>query len=103
LGDEWKIPETAGFTNFMDMIERGGLDAMAVNTPDSMHREPTIAALKAGRDVILPKPTSDKIAGTHTIIETLKATKRFMGVDFHKREDPITKSIVSGFGPIRLR
>ena len=74
FGDEWKIPDTARFTNFMDMIERGGFDVVAVNTPDSMHREPTIAALKAGLDVILPKPTSDKIADTHTMIETMKST-----------------------------
>ena len=62
----------------MDMIERGGLDVVAVNTPDCMHRESTIAVLEAGFDVILPKPTSDKITNTHAMIETLKATKRFM-------------------------
>jgi predicted dehydrogenase len=67
------------------------LDAVAVNTPDSMHREPTIAALKAGLDVILPKPTADKVIDAHAIAETIASTGRFLGVDFHKREDPITK------------
>jgi len=91
FGDAWKIPTHARFTNFRDMIKHGGLDAVAVNTPDSMHREPAVAALKAGLDVILPKPTADKVIDTHTIMETIASTGRFLGVDFHKREDPITK------------
>ncbi len=91
FGDAWKIPTSARFTDFKAMIERGGLDAVAVNTPDSMHREPTITALKAGLDVILPKPTADKVIDAHAIMETIGSTGRFLGVDFHKREDPITK------------
>jgi predicted dehydrogenase len=91
FGDSWKIPTSARFTSFGEMIARGGLDAVAVNTPDSLHREPTITALKAGLDVILPKPTADKVIDAHTIMETISSTGRFLGVDFHKREDPITK------------
>jgi predicted dehydrogenase len=91
FGDAWEIPTSARFTDFKAMIERGGLDAVAVNTPDSMHREPTITALKAGLDVILPKPTADKVIDAHAIMETIGSTGRFLGVDFHKREDPITK------------
>ena len=91
FGDAWKIPTSARFMNFKAMIEGGGLDAVAVNTPDSMHREPTITALKAGLDVILPKPTADKVIDAHAIMETIGSTGRFLGVDFHKREDPITK------------
>ena len=91
FGDAWKIPARARFKSFGDMIEAGGLDAVAVNTPDSMHREPVVAALKAGLDVILPKPTADKVIDTHAIMETIASTGRFLWVDFHKREDPITK------------
>ncbi|MGA2974578.1 MAG: Gfo/Idh/MocA family oxidoreductase [Spirochaetia bacterium] len=91
FGDAWNIPRAARFTSFTDMIRRGGIDAVAVNTPDSMHREPTIAALEAGLDVILAKPTADKVSEAHAIIEAREKTGRFLGVDFHKREDPITK------------
>lgn len=91
FGDAWRIPTAARFTNFKAMIEGGGLDAVAVNTPDSMHRNPTVAALTAGLDVILPKPTADKVIDAHAIMETISSTGRFLGVDFHKREDPVTK------------
>ena len=91
FGDAWKIPREKRFKSFKAMIEGGGLDAIAVNTPDSAHREPTMTALKAGLDVILPKPTADKVIDAHAILETISSTGRFLGVDFHKREDPVTK------------
>ena len=91
FGDAWKIPEKDRFRDYRDMFRRGGLDAVAVNTPDSLHREPTIAALEAGLDVLLPKPTADKVVDAHAMIQTLKTTGRFFGVDFHKREDPSVK------------
>jgi predicted dehydrogenase len=91
FGEAWGIPRQARFTDFREMISRGGLDAVAVNTPDSLHREPVIAALEAGLDVILPKPTADRVADAHAIIEARARTGRYLGVDFHKREDPVTK------------
>jgi predicted dehydrogenase len=91
FGDQWKIPVGRRYRDYREMIAAGGLDAAAVNTPDSMHREPTIAALKAGLDVVLPKPTADSVRDAHEMLETVRATGRFLGVDFHKREDPITK------------
>jgi predicted dehydrogenase len=91
FGDAWGIPREARFTDYREMISRGGLDAVAVNTPDSLHREPVIAALEAGLDVILPKPTADRVADAHAIIQARARTGRYLGVDFHKREDPVTK------------
>jgi predicted dehydrogenase len=91
FGDLWKIPKSRRFTDHRELLAAGGLDAVAVNTPDSMHREPAIAALEAGLDVILPKPTADKVVDAHAMIQAARSTGRFLGVDFHKREDPVTK------------
>jgi predicted dehydrogenase len=91
FGDAWKIPDKARYGDYRDMIRKGGLDCVAVNTPDSLHREPTIAALEAGLDVVLPKPTADRVTDAHAMIEAAKRTGRFFGVDFHKREDPAVK------------
>lgn len=91
FADAWKIPEARRFTSFREMIRRVELDAVAVNTPDSLHREPTIEALQSGLDVVVPKPTADKVVDAHAMIEAVRSTGRFLGVDFHKREDPVTK------------
>ncbi len=91
FGDTWKIPPSRRFSEYGKMLREVQLDAVAVNTPDSLHRDPTIAALRAGLDVLLPKPTADKVGDAHAIIEAVRASGRFLGVDFHKREDPVTK------------
>ena len=91
FGDLWRIPTGRRFASYHEMIGSVELDAVAVNTPDSLHREPTITALEAGLDVVLPKPTADSVADVHAMIEALRATGRFLGVDFHKREDPVLK------------
>jgi predicted dehydrogenase len=91
FGDAWGIPVERRFADYRKMIGAVPLDAVAVNTPDSAHREPVISALEAGLDVVLPKPTADRIADAHAMIEAVRATGRFLGVDFHKREDPVVK------------
>ncbi len=91
FGDDWDVPGKRRFSRYEEMIEYGGLDAVAVNTPDSLHRAPVVAALEAGLDVVLPKPTADTVQDVHEIIRTVSRTGRFLGVDYHKREDPVTK------------
>jgi predicted dehydrogenase len=91
FGDTWQIPQTLWYEDFTEMIGQVELDAIAVNTPDSLHREPALRALEAGLDVIMPKPTADKVVDAHAIIEAARSMGRFLGVDFHKREDPVTK------------
>lgn len=91
FADRWGIPASGRFTDYREMLERVELDAVAVNTPDSMHAEPTIAALEAGLDVVLPKPTAERVEDVHAIMEAVRANGRLLGVDFHKREDPVVK------------
>jgi predicted dehydrogenase len=91
FGDAWNIPADRRFSDYHEMFRRVPLDAVAVNTPDSAHKAPVIAALQAGLDVVLPKPTADRVADAHAMLEAVRATGRFLGVDFHKREDPVVK------------
>ena len=71
------------------MIEKVKLDAVQVNTPDSLHEKPTVFALDAGLDVMVPKPTADTIGGAHRMIQAAEPQQAAMlGIDFHKRDDP---------------
>lgn len=85
------LPEDAGYTDYRKMIEDCDLDAVAVNTPDTLHKDPVVSALDAGLDVIVPKPTAGTVADVHAMMERMRSTGRFIGVDFHKREDPAVK------------
>ena len=85
------------YTDYREMIDHEKLDAVAINTPDSLHRDPVVFSIDRGLDVLLPKPTAGNVKDAHVMIETLRRTGRFMGVDFHKREDPVVKEARARF------
>ncbi|MFP4028541.1 MAG: Gfo/Idh/MocA family protein [Candidatus Brocadiia bacterium] len=86
--DKHDIPASKRFTDYEKMIETCELDAVHVNTPDSLHEAPTVAALDAGLDVLLPKPFADSIGSAHRMRLAALRNDRMIGVDFHKRGNP---------------
>ena len=64
------------------------LDVLAVATPDSLHAEVIIAALKAGVHVLTEKPMCLDIAEADRIVDLAKSKNRIVAVDMHKRYDP---------------
>ena len=64
------------------------LDVMAVATPDPLHAEVILAALKASVHVITEKPMCLDIAEADRIIALARARNRIVAVDMHKRYDP---------------
>jgi len=64
------------------------LDVMTVATPDPLHAEVILAALKAGAHVVTEKPMCLDIAEADRIIALARAKNRIVAVDMHKRYDP---------------
>jgi predicted dehydrogenase len=48
-------------------------------------------------DVVVPKPAAATIKDAHAMIQAAKKAGRFLGVDFHKREDPRIKEAEARF------
>lgn len=92
------LPSDRLYRDYRQMLATVELDAVAVNTPDSAHREPAVAAMEKGLDVLLPKPLAATIADGHALIEAAQRTGRVLAVDFHKREDPLTKEARARIG-----
>jgi len=86
--DTYNIPPKRRYRDYKEMFAHNELDVAQINTPDHIHAAPAIDALKAGMDVIVPKPTASTVKDTHAMIQTARETGRLLGVDFHKREDP---------------
>ena len=42
-------------------------------------------------DIVIPKPTAATVKDTHAMIRAAIKSKRLLGIDFHKREDPRLK------------
>ena len=78
--DTHHIPAERRFTDYRDMLAKVELDAVQVNTPDHIHAAPAIAALEAGLDVMVPKPTAATVKDAHAMIETARTTGRLMEI-----------------------
>ncbi len=97
FGDLAGLPAQRRFADYRQMLASTELDAVQVNTPDHLHCAPTIAALQAGLDVVLPKPAAATVKDVHAMLEAAKASGRFLGIDFHKRQDPRIKEAEARF------
>ncbi|MEM1569323.1 MAG: Gfo/Idh/MocA family oxidoreductase, partial [Candidatus Bathyarchaeia archaeon] len=51
---KFNIP--AFYGDYRDMLDKESLDAVSVCTPNVAHKEPSIAAMKAGAHVLVEKP-----------------------------------------------
>ena len=49
------------YTDFNTMLQNENVDAVAVATPDHLHRDPVITAIKAGKHVFMEKPIATQI------------------------------------------
>jgi len=97
LGELARVPTERRFADFQHLLEKVELDAVQVNTPDYLHRAPTVAALAAGLDVVVTKPTATTLEDVQAMMQAAKQAGRFLGVDFHKREDPRIKEAEARF------
>jgi predicted dehydrogenase len=91
------IPAARRFADYRDLLAKVKLDAVQVNTPDHLHCAPTVDALNAGLDVVVPKPTAATVKDVHAMIQAARKSGRFLGIDFHKREDPRIKEAEARF------
>jgi predicted dehydrogenase len=91
------LPPDRRFAEYRELLAKVQLDAVQINTPDHLHCAPTVDALKAGLDVIVPKPTAAAVKDVHAMIQAAKDSGRFLGIDFHKREDPRIKEAEARF------
>ena len=87
------------YTDVHLMLEQEDLSSIIVSTSTDQHKEPTVAALKAGRDVLVEKPIARTYAEAVEIADTAKHTKRKVMVGMNHRFRPdtmILKSFVEG-------
>ncbi|MFN0158859.1 MAG: Gfo/Idh/MocA family protein [Bacteroidota bacterium] len=87
------------FTDHEKMIEMEELDALIVATSTDAHRDVTLAALKAGKDVLVEKPIARDYAEAVEIAEAARQSKRKLMVGMNHRFRPdtmILKSFLQG-------
>ncbi|MBT4820175.1 MAG: Gfo/Idh/MocA family oxidoreductase, partial [Lentisphaerae bacterium] len=68
-------------TDYRELLEQPGIDAVFVTTPDYWHEEHALAALDAGKAIYLEKPMTITTAGCDRVLEKARANglKLFLG------------------------
>lgn len=76
------------YTDYKAMLDRNNLDAVAVATPDHLHREIVLEAVARGLHVIVEKPMDVTVAGCLAMNRAAEKHNVLLQVDFHKHFDP---------------
>ncbi|MEU3252571.1 Gfo/Idh/MocA family oxidoreductase [Streptomyces sp. NPDC006997] len=77
--------EVAGYTSMADMLDAARPDLVLVGTPPSLHREQTVAALKAGAWALCEKPLCLSLAEYDEIAAAEEASGAYASVIFQHR------------------
>ncbi len=95
IADEYELTATKQasafkirkYTDFQKMIRDEDLDAVTVATPDHLHREVALYAMRQGKHVLIEKPLDLTTAGCREMVAAAEAGNLLLTVDFHKRYD----------------
>lgn len=100
LAAKFNVPATGIFTDHNDMLRSGGVDAVAIVTPDFAHTRIAVDCANAGKHFIIEKPLTTSREEAHEIVEAVERNKVRMMVDLHSRWSPLVaipkQSIVDG-------
>jgi predicted dehydrogenase len=76
--ERFKIPRS--YNDYRELLDQPDIDAVTIATPNHLHAEMAIEALKARKHVLIEKPLATNLKDATRIIETAKKTKRTLMV-----------------------
>ena len=102
MGEKYNIPWERCFLDKDEMLKAlPEIDIVSVCTWNSAHCECTIAALKAGKDVICEKPMAMNAKEAQKMLDTAKECKKHLQIGFVRRygndAEVVTDFMNSGF------
>ncbi len=83
IADEYKVPKR--YVSYEEMLEREGLDAVSVCSPNALHAEMSIKALKQGLHVICEKPMASTPAMAQEMVKAAKQSGKAFMVGYQRR------------------
>ncbi|UAJ78840.1 Gfo/Idh/MocA family oxidoreductase [Leifsonia sp. ZF2019] len=86
IAEHYSIPESYSSTD--EMLGRARLDGVIVATPDFAHRDPVIAALRAGLHVLCEKPLATTVADAVDMVREEDASAGQLMLNFGNRHRP---------------
>lgn len=81
------------FRDWKKLLALKELDAVSVCTPNGMHCAPTVAALKAGKHVLVEKPLAMNAREGAAMVKAAKEAKKLLQIAFQWRFSPAAQFI----------
>jgi predicted dehydrogenase len=75
-------------TDYRELVKRKDIDVVAVYSPDHLHHEHCVAALKAGKHVVCTKPLTNNLEYAKELVRLVRETKLKFLVGQTMRYDP---------------
>ena len=80
---EYRVPQT--FREYTDLLAAPNIDAVSVCLPNALHLPVTVAALKAGKHVLVEKPLARTAIEGRAMVEAARAHDRILMISFNHR------------------
>ena len=103
VGDFWNVSKR--FTDYSELVTQDDVDVVLVANPDPYHAPATLAAIEAGKHVLVEKPMCITLAEADAIIEAQARKGVIVQVGYMRRYAPAfvkACEIVREMGPVRL-
>jgi predicted dehydrogenase len=81
-----KRPRT--YADYRELLKEKDLDIVLIDTPDHWHALPMIAAVEAGADVWVQKPTAIDVLESKAMVDAARSTGRVVQVGTQRRSTP---------------
>ena len=73
--------------SYEEILEDKSIEAIINTTPNSVHRETTIAAARAGKHTFLDKPIANTIADARALTEACRKAKVVLALGYQRRRE----------------
>ena len=83
---QWGVERV--FEDYRDLLELEEIEAISVCTPGQAHCEPTVAALQAGKHVLVEKPMAATAAESWRMVQAARASNKILMVEMKWRFMP---------------
>lgn len=103
IGEQWHVPNR--FRHYQDLLAQDDVDAVLVANPDVYHHEVTLAAMMAGKHVLVEKPMCLTLGEADAIIAAQERAGVVVQVGYMRRYAPAfieACRLVPDLGAIRL-
>ncbi len=99
-------PVDKTYVDYHDLLARKDIDAVIIATPDHLHHDCLLDAVRAGKDAYIEKPLARTIEEGEDMVAKVKASKQIVQVGNQRRSGEhfkIARDIVAGGGIGEIR